>query len=142
MTNAYPMEFRRDVVQVARHREPGVSLEKIAADFGIHPITLSTWLKYARKEPPVDVLHCQLETGRRLSISLAMLDRVTVRARRFAEATTQLRPTGGNEVALNCSISRSKVNMIGARVSKLAQSPRRQRSPLQGAPCRSLVPRL
>ena len=47
MTNAYPMEFRRDVVQVARNREPGVSLEKIAADFGIHPITLSNWLKRA-----------------------------------------------------------------------------------------------
>jgi len=47
MPNAYPNEFRRDVVQVARNREPGVSLEKIAADFGIHPITLSTWLKRA-----------------------------------------------------------------------------------------------
>ena len=53
MTNAYPMEFRRDVVQVARHREPGVSLEKIAADFGIHPITLSTWLKKADIEDRV-----------------------------------------------------------------------------------------
>jgi transposase-like protein len=53
MTNAYPMEFRRDVVQVARHREPGVSLEKIAADFGIHPITLSTWLKKADIEDGV-----------------------------------------------------------------------------------------
>ena len=47
MSKPYPMEFRRDVVQVARNREPGVSLEKIAADFGIHPITLSTWLKKA-----------------------------------------------------------------------------------------------
>ena len=47
MPNAYPMEFRRDVVQVARNRERGVSLEKIAADFGIHPITLSNWLKRA-----------------------------------------------------------------------------------------------
>ena len=47
MPNAYPMEFRRDVVQVARSREPGVSLEKVAADFGIHPITLSNWLKRA-----------------------------------------------------------------------------------------------
>ena len=53
MTNAYPMEFRRDVVQVARHREPGVSLEKIAADFGIHPITFSTWLKKADIEDGV-----------------------------------------------------------------------------------------
>ena len=42
MPNAYPMELRRDVVQVARNREPGVTREKIAADFGIHPITLST----------------------------------------------------------------------------------------------------
>jgi transposase-like protein len=50
MPNAYPMEFRRDVVQVARNREPGVSLEKIAADFGIHPITLSNWLKRADVE--------------------------------------------------------------------------------------------
>ena len=47
MPNPYPMEFRRDVVQVARNREPGVTLEKIAADFGIHPITLSTWVKKA-----------------------------------------------------------------------------------------------
>ena len=47
MPNAYPTEFRRDVVQVARNREPGVSLEKIAADFGIHPITPSNWLKRA-----------------------------------------------------------------------------------------------
>ena len=47
MSKPYPMEFRRDVVQVATNRPPGVSLEKIAADFGIHPITLSTWLKKA-----------------------------------------------------------------------------------------------
>jgi transposase len=47
MPTAYPVGFRRDVVQVARNREPGVSLEKIDADFGIHPITLSNWLKRA-----------------------------------------------------------------------------------------------
>ena len=47
MSKPYPIEFRRGVVQVARNREPGVSLEKIAADFGIHPITLSNWLKKA-----------------------------------------------------------------------------------------------
>jgi hypothetical protein len=45
MPNTYPSEFRRDVVQVARNREPGVSPEKIAHDIGIHPITSSTWLK-------------------------------------------------------------------------------------------------
>ena len=53
MPNAYPSEFRRDVVTVAMNREPGVTLEKIAADFGIHPITLSTWLKRASVEDGV-----------------------------------------------------------------------------------------
>lgn len=47
MPNAYPMEFRRDVVQVARNREPAVSPEKVARDFGIQPITLFSWLKRA-----------------------------------------------------------------------------------------------
>lgn len=40
----YPKEFREDVVRVARNREPGVTLEQIAADFGVRPITLSKWL--------------------------------------------------------------------------------------------------
>jgi len=53
MPNAYPREFRLDVVQVARNREPGVTLEKIAHDFGVHPITLSTWLKRAEVEEGV-----------------------------------------------------------------------------------------
>ena len=42
MPNAYPREFRLDAVKVARNREPGVALEKIAHDFEVHLITLST----------------------------------------------------------------------------------------------------
>ncbi|MGW9122224.1 hypothetical protein ACWGRV_37485 [Streptomyces sp. NPDC055663] len=34
MPKSYPKEFREDVVRVARNREPGVTLEQIAADFG------------------------------------------------------------------------------------------------------------
>jgi len=34
MPNAYPSEFRRDVVTVAMNREPGVTLEKIAVISG------------------------------------------------------------------------------------------------------------
>ncbi|MFD4987480.1 transposase [Streptomyces sp. NPDC058374] len=34
-------------MRVARSREPGVTLEQIAADFGVHPITLSKWLRRA-----------------------------------------------------------------------------------------------
>ena len=50
MPKPYPKEFRDDVVRVARNREPGVSLEAIAADFGIHAMTLSGWIKKADVE--------------------------------------------------------------------------------------------
>jgi transposase-like protein len=43
----FPQEFRDDVVKVARSRPDGVTLEQIAADFGIHPMTLSKWLRQA-----------------------------------------------------------------------------------------------
>ncbi|MFE3639139.1 transposase [Streptomyces sp. NPDC059168] len=43
----YPQEVRQDAVRVARDREPGVTLEQIAGDFGVHPITLSKWLRRA-----------------------------------------------------------------------------------------------
>ena len=44
MPKPYPKEFRDDVVRVARDREPGVTLEQVAHDFGVHPMTLSKWL--------------------------------------------------------------------------------------------------
>ncbi len=47
MPKPYPREFRDDVVRVARNRDPGVTLEQVAADFGIHPMTLSNWLRQA-----------------------------------------------------------------------------------------------
>lgn len=31
----YPQEFRDDVVNVARNREPGMTIKQIATDFGI-----------------------------------------------------------------------------------------------------------
>ena len=46
----YPKEFRDDVVRVARNREDGVTIEQIAADFGIHPMTLSKWMRQAAVE--------------------------------------------------------------------------------------------
>jgi transposase len=36
----YPREFRDDVVRVARNREDGVTIERIAAEFAVHPMTL------------------------------------------------------------------------------------------------------
>lgn len=47
MPRPYPQEFRDDVVRVAQNRPSGVTLEEIANDFGIHPMTLSKWLRKA-----------------------------------------------------------------------------------------------
>ncbi len=47
MPKPYPREFRDDVVRVARQRPSGVTLESIAEDFGIHPMTLSKWMRQA-----------------------------------------------------------------------------------------------
>lgn len=43
----YPREFRDDVVRVARDRESGVTIEQIAKDFGVHPMTLTKWMRRA-----------------------------------------------------------------------------------------------
>ena len=40
----YPREFRDDV---ARDRDPGVTVEQIVNDFGVHPMTLFKWLRQA-----------------------------------------------------------------------------------------------
>ena len=50
MPKPYPQEFRDDVVRVARNRPEGATLEQVAADFGIHPMTLSKWLRRAAVE--------------------------------------------------------------------------------------------
>src|SRR4051812_6485236 len=43
----YPRKVRDDVVRVARDRDPGVTVEQIAKDFGVHPMTLFKWLRQA-----------------------------------------------------------------------------------------------
>ena len=47
MARPYPREFRDDVVRVARNRDNGVTIEQIATDFGIHPMTLTKWIRQA-----------------------------------------------------------------------------------------------
>jgi len=51
MPKPYPREFRDDVVRVARTRGAGVTLEQIANDFGVQPMTFSKWLS---RDPVVD----------------------------------------------------------------------------------------
>lgn len=47
MPKPYPEEFREDVVRVARNRGPGVTVEQVAADFGVHAMTLWKWMHRA-----------------------------------------------------------------------------------------------
>lgn len=47
MPKPYPEEFRQDVVRVARNRAPGVTVEQVATDFGVHPMTLWKWMRRA-----------------------------------------------------------------------------------------------
>jgi transposase len=42
-----PKEFRDDVVRVARNRDDGVTIEQVATDFGVHPMTLTKWMRQA-----------------------------------------------------------------------------------------------
>jgi transposase-like protein len=51
MAKAYPADFRRDVVAVARRHE--APLVQIAKDFGISDATLHNWLKKADVEDGV-----------------------------------------------------------------------------------------
>lgn len=48
MPKAFPEEFRRDVVAVARKGE--APLTRIAKDFGVSPAALHRWLKQADEE--------------------------------------------------------------------------------------------
>jgi transposase-like protein len=51
MAKAFPEEFRRDVVAVARKREAPIN--QVARDFGISEATLHNWLKRADVEQGV-----------------------------------------------------------------------------------------
>ena len=58
MPKPYPLEFRRDVVAVARRREAPMS--QIAKDFGISQTCLHRWLRRA-----------EIEDGQREGLTLA-----------------------------------------------------------------------
>jgi transposase-like protein len=51
MPKSYPLEFRADVIAVARRRE--VPLSQIAKDFGIPDTTLQRWLANADRDDGV-----------------------------------------------------------------------------------------
>ena len=85
MAKPFPKEFREDVVTVARGRGPGVTLEQIATDFGVHPMTLSKWLRAAdvedgRKPGPSSDLLAELRELKRRNRLLEQENEVLRRA--------------------------------------------------------------
>lgn len=47
MAKPYPKEFRDNVVRTAQNRDEGVTIEKIAGDFEVHPTTVRKWIRQA-----------------------------------------------------------------------------------------------
>jgi transposase len=91
VSKPYPEEFREDVVRVARNRPDGVTLEQIAADFGVHPITLSKWLRKAAVEDGVKpgVSHAEHSENRELRKRVRLLEQENEVLRRAAAYLSQ-----------------------------------------------------
>lgn len=53
MVKAYPEEFRRDVIAVARKGE--TSVRQVARDFGVSESCLARWLRLADRDDGVNV---------------------------------------------------------------------------------------
>ena len=86
MPKAFPMEFRRDVVAVARKGE--APLSQIAKDFGISEACLHRWLKLADVEDGVrpgvtSVESAELRDLRRRSRILEQENEILRRAAAF-----------------------------------------------------------
>ena len=76
---AFPEEFRRDVVEIARNkRKPR---KKIVEDFGISPATLSNWLKADKveNETRYGVTKDQVEKLRQLRRAAAYLSQANLK---------------------------------------------------------------
>ncbi len=66
-------EIRDDVVRIARNRDDGVTVEQIAADFGVHPMTMTKWTRQPTSAtapspepaPPILLLEQENEVLRR-----------------------------------------------------------------------------
>lgn len=89
MPKPYPQEFRDDVVRVARARPKGVTLEQIAADFGIHPMTLSDWLRKAAEADSDDAAGVESEDLRAARRRIRLLEQENEVLRRAAAYLSQ-----------------------------------------------------
>lgn len=91
MPKPYPSEFRDDVVRVARNRESGVTIEQIAKDFGVHPMTLTKWIRNAGTDDGVTPGESRSETveNRELRKRVRLLEQENEVLRRAAAYLSQ-----------------------------------------------------
>ncbi|MGX1541187.1 transposase [Streptomyces adustus] len=55
MPKPHPEEFRQDVVRVVRNRGLGVTVDQVATEFGVRPMTLRKWMRQANIENVTDM---------------------------------------------------------------------------------------
>jgi transposase len=96
MPKTYLREFREDVVRVAQKRDAGVTLEQIAKDFGIHPMTLSTWISTAAVDAgdKPGVTTTEASENRELRRRVKLLEQENEVLRRAAAYLSQANLTG------------------------------------------------
>ena len=84
MPKAFPLEFRRDVVAVARKRQ--APLSQIAKDFGVSEACLHRWLKLADVEDGVrpGISRAEAEENRELRKRNRLLEQENEILRRAA----------------------------------------------------------
>ena len=105
-------EFREDLLRVARDRGLGVTLEQIAADFGVRPMTLSQWRRAADVEDGVKPggTSDQLAELRELKRRNRLLEQENEMLRRAAAYLSQAQLPGKGSTA------RERARAVGARI--------------------------
>ncbi|WEV78807.1 IS3 family transposase [Janibacter cremeus] len=91
MPKPYPREFREDVVNVARNREPGQTIKQIAADFGIAESCLRNWMHQADVDDggKLDTTQKESRENRELKKRVRLLEQENEVLRRAAAYLSQ-----------------------------------------------------
>ena len=108
MPKPYPSEFRDDVVRVARNREPGVTIEQIAKDFGVHPMTLQKWMRRADIDERAKPGHTRSESAelREARKRIRLLEQENEVLRRAAAYLSQANLPGKGRFYASCQVMR------------------------------------
>jgi len=126
MPKPYPREFREGVVRVARNREDGVTLEQVAKDFGVHPMTLNTWLRQDRIDTGEQAGTTTSESAalREANRRIRLLEQENEVLRRAAAYPVPGEPSGKRFYPLVSELAADGIPVVvTCRVLKLARQP-------------------